>query len=117
MSESTEQQALLQWAEIYTNRFPELSLLHAIPNGGQRHISTAVRLKKEGVKAGVPDIFFPVSRWTFHGLYIEMKDRKSGTTSDTQKDWIKKLSNEGYAVHICHGWEAARDTILWYLNK
>jgi hypothetical protein len=31
----------------------------AIPNGGQRSISTAARLKAEGVCAGVPDLFIP----------------------------------------------------------
>jgi len=116
MSESQEQQALFQWAAYNELNIPELYLLHAIPNGGKRHITTAVRLKKEGVKSGVPDIFLPVANKKYHGLYIEMKDRKSGTTSDNQKIWIDNLYAQGYDVHVCHGWEAARDTILWYLE-
>ena len=34
MSESTEQQALFEWAAIYARETPELDLLYAIPNQG-----------------------------------------------------------------------------------
>lgn len=116
MSESTEQQALFQWASYNEAKHPELKLLYHIPNGGKRYKATAVRLKKEGLKAGVPDVFLSVARKNYHGLYIEMKDRKSGTTSDSQKEWIENLHQQGYDVHVCHGWEVAKDTILWYLK-
>jgi len=33
------------------------------------------RFKREGVLAGVSDIFVPVARGEFHGLYIEMKSQ------------------------------------------
>jgi len=49
MSESTEQQALFEWAEFAAKKTPELKLLFAVPNGGKRNITTAARLKKEGV--------------------------------------------------------------------
>lgn len=35
-------------------------LMFAILNGGHRHKKTAVDLKAEGVKAGVPDMFIAV---------------------------------------------------------
>ena len=55
-SESQEQKALFQWAGLAEQKYPELKLLHHIPNGGIRDIRTAANLKKEGVKRGVPDI-------------------------------------------------------------
>lgn len=73
MSETLEQQALFQWAAYNETIIPELKLLHAIPNGGKRYKATAVRLKKEGVRSGVPDVFLPVARHDKHGLYVEMK--------------------------------------------
>ena len=54
--EHVEQAALFRWAEFARARLPELTLLHAIPNGGHRHKATAARLKAEGVKRGVPDL-------------------------------------------------------------
>jgi hypothetical protein len=49
MSESAEQIALFQWANLSLKKHPELALLYHIPNGGLRNVVVAVRLKKEGV--------------------------------------------------------------------
>lgn len=114
--ESQEQCALIEWAEIQSRTYPELKLLHHIPNGGKRNIATAARLKKEGVKAGVPDLFLPAPKGKWHGLYIEMKAPK-GTVSEKQKWWIKALRKQGYAVAICYGWEVAKDIITCYLES
>ena len=62
MSEHQEQKALIQWARLNQQRFPELDLLFAIPNGGLRNIRVARKLKSEGVKPGVSDLFLPVAR-------------------------------------------------------
>ena len=80
ISESVEQIHLFQWARMQSCTMPELNLLFHIPNGGKRNITTAKRLKAEGVKAGVPDLFLPVSRGGFFGLFIEMKVGKNKTT-------------------------------------
>ena len=45
--------------------------LFAIPNGGARHIGTAIKLKSEGVTAGVSDLFLMIPSGQKHG------DRKS----------------------------------------
>ena len=113
--ESAEQQALFQWAAYNTGRLPELSLLYHVPNGGKRDVITAARLKAEGVKAGIPDLFLPVSRKGFHGLYVEMK-AKGGRLSDYQKKWIKELEHQGYLVLVCYGWQEASKEIQEYLE-
>ena len=66
--EAEHQAALFRWASLVSLRLPELRLLFAVPNGGHRHRAVAARLKDEGVKAGVPDLFLPVPRGAFHGL-------------------------------------------------
>ena len=38
---------------------PACRWLHAIPNGGNRSAVTGARLKAEGVKRGIPDLFLP----------------------------------------------------------
>lgn len=114
-SESEEQQALFQWAEMMKKRFPELSLLYHIPNGGARSKGTAGRLKAEGVKSGVPDVCLPVARGKYHGLYIEMK---VGNNKPTQNQiiWIDALINQGYQAKVCYGWQEASNVIERYLR-
>lgn len=97
------------------SRWPELRLLHAIPNGGKRDIRTAAMLKAEGVKPGVPDICLPVPRGGKHGLYIELKRRKGGTVSEAQQAWIRALVAQGFVCAVCHGAEEAKNEILAYM--
>lgn len=116
-TESAEQIALFQWAAWSEGAMPELILLYHIPNGGYRNKATAGRLRAEGVKAGVPDLCLPVSRHGFHGLYIELKRRRGGDTTDNQEEWIAALERQGYKAKVCHGWEMAAQTITEYLKK
>ena len=113
--ESNEQQALFVWAKLMQAQYPELSLLHAIGNGGKRNLIEAVRMKREGVKAGVSDIFLPVARGEFHGLYIELKV-KGGKTSHSQEWWIEETTKQGYLAVVCYGWVEASEVIKRYLE-
>lgn len=115
-SESTEQIYLFLWAAYSTASMPELDLMYHIPNGGKRNITTAKRLKAEGVKAGVPDICLPVARGYYHGLYIELKAGRNKTT-ENQNKWIKSLREQGYYVQVCYGWEEASKVIVEYLKQ
>ena len=116
-TESDEQQSLFKWAKLSEGLYPDLKLLHAIPNGGLRNKVTAARLQREGVKPGVPDICLPMPRGDFKGLYIEMKRIRGGTVSQEQIQWIMGLRMNGYCAEICKGWEKAKDLILWYLGQ
>jgi hypothetical protein len=114
-SESEEQIALFQWAGIMQARFPALALLHHIPNGGQRARTTAVRLKAEGVKAGVPDVSLPIPKGVYHGLYVEMKAGKNKPTA-YQLWWLERLAANGYHTYTAYGWREAADVITRYLE-
>ncbi len=115
-SESDEQICLFEWAEVMQGQIPELRLLFHIPNGGYRNKVTAARMKAEGVKAGVPDLFLPVARKGAHGLFIEMKKRKGGKVREEQYVWGKALQFEGYQFNVCFGADEARRTICEYLE-
>ena len=115
MSEHEEQKALFAWARLATKNHPELSLLHAIPNGGHRDIRVARKLKAEGVKPGVPDMCLPVARGDYHGLYIELK-KSGGRPSDNQKTWLSDLNAQGYKAVIAYGWVDAKTIIEEYLK-
>ena len=75
MTEAQEQKAIFDWSRQPTVRgqYPELKLLHHIPNGGKRDAIEAKHLKAQGVKKGVPDLCLPVARGPYHGAYIELK--------------------------------------------
>lgn len=113
--EEIEQTYLFQWAYFMESRFPKLRLMFHVPNGGKRNLSEAKRLKAAGVKSGVPDIFLPVARGKWFGLFIEMKYGKN-TPTKNQKEWIDDLKEEGYRVEVCYGWEQASKIIEEYLS-
>lgn len=113
--EAEEQMKLFRWVDLVIGHYPELGLLHHIPNGGSRNELEAVNLKRQGVRAGVPDLCLPVARGKYHGLYIEMKAGKNKPT-EKQLEWIEALRGQGYAVSICWGFDAARMEIEKYLN-
>lgn len=122
-SEHDEQKELFAWAELTRGKHPELGLMFAIPNfSGRMGKLTAIhgaKLKAEGRKKGVPDVFLPVSRGDRHGLFIELK-KADGVPSDipsVQRDWHNALYREGYTVNVCFGFEQARDAILNYLKE
>lgn len=65
---------------LFGRLYPTVRIL-AIPNGTRANIRAAIKAKKEGVSAGVPDLYIPA--WK---LWVEMKRRKGSTTSAEQKN-------------------------------
>lgn len=78
-------------------------------------MTEAKRFKAEGVRAGVPDLFLPVARGGYHGLFIEMKrpDHKN-KPSKAQNEWQQFLTKQGYLSVVCYGYEEAIQTIQRY---
>jgi len=118
------QSALFAWAQLQIGQHPELGLMFAIPNGGKREkrqdkkgrwfSPTAQKLKREGVKRGIPDIFLPCARGGSNGLFIEMK-AADGRVSPEQDAVHKLLREEGYAVAVCYSLDSAIMLLTWYL--
>lgn len=113
--EHNAQVALFRWAALEQRRMPELALMFAVPNGGNRNIITALKLKAEGVKAGVPDIFLPCARSPYNGIFIEMK-AKGRNPRGNQLWWHNRLAEQGYYVAVCYGFDQACYEIENYLK-
>ena len=111
MSEHLEQKAFFTWLDF--QNFKGIELAHAIPNGGARHPAVAAKLKAEGVKAGVPDVAWPVARGGFIGLAIEFKHGDGNPTKE-QRARIDKLQQEGWCVCVCWSWVAAARVLKGY---
>lgn len=97
-SESDSQIAFLQWW-----RAQGWPLIWHTPNGGSRGAREAARLKREGVVAGVPDLFCPEWR-----LFIEFK-REDGRLSADQKVLLEYLGSVGYQCLVVYGLTDAKE--------
>ena len=113
--EHHQQVLFFKWAAWKESATPALRNLFAVPNGGQRHLLVAQKLKAEGVRAGVPDIFLACPSGGKHGLFIEMKS-EDGKLNDRQKEWQARLEQAGYAWRLCRSMQEAVDTVEKYLE-
>ena len=125
-SEDGHQMAVFCWAADNCGQYPALKWLHAIPNGGSRHIVEAGKMVAAGLRSGVWDIFLPCpiqTEWAvqYAGLYIEMKEpkrrkHKNGGLSDDQVEFGGYARVAGYYTAVCYTWEEARDILIKYLE-
>lgn len=90
--------------------------LFAVPNGGQRNIQTAARLKAEGVTSGVADLLLLVARHGFHGLCIEVKTIV-GRQSENQKNWQRIIEAQGYRYEIVRSLDDFASLVRCYLGE
>lgn len=113
-SEHDLQTACVNWFRMQYREYA--NLLIAIPNGGQRDVRVARKLKAEGVVAGVPDLFLAVARGQSHGLWIEMKNGKAGRVSEHQHYMLDALARQGYKGVVCRTFEEFMKEINEYLT-
>ena len=111
-TEHEEQCRVIEWC----NQHPVAKHIFAIPNGSYKSAASAAKFKREGLRSGVPDLFLPVARHGFHGLFVEMKRTKGSVTSKEQLAWIEFLSQQGFACLVCKGADAAIQIIEGYLS-
>ena len=75
----------------------------AVPNGGNRNVVTAKKLKAEGVKSGVPDITL-IHDGIYYGLEVKKPktDTPKGYLSDSQKTMIRSIEKAGGEVAVVY---------------
>ena len=114
-TEDQEQAALVRW---FQEKYPSLkNRLFAIPNGAHKSKQAASRFMATGLRAGVPDLFLPVPRGQYHGLFIELKRVTGGVVSARQRDWLDYLNSVGYLAVVCRGFDRAKDVITDYMGE
>lgn len=113
-SELSLQGLCYQWA---FNTHPIVrGILHHIPNGGKRTKQEAAQLKASGVVSGVLDLFLPLVRRGYVGLYIEMKLPGEKLRTE-QLGFAAKVAENGYGVYRCDSFDGFRKIIEWYLGE
>lgn len=113
-TEHEEQTALITRLRL---ALPELeSMLTAVPNGGDRNVLVAAKLRKEGVKKGYPDLLIDLPRGPYHGARIEMKrvNAPPSAVKADQAEWIEALAAVGYFALVCRGQDEAFAALHWY---
>jgi hypothetical protein len=113
--EAAEQENVIKWARDNEKTYPFLWMLHSSLNGVKLSKMQAGKAKASGMLSGVPDLFLPVPRGSFCGLYIEMKSAK-GRISSEQSKFLQAASDFGYACFICYSAVDAIDKIKGYYN-
>jgi hypothetical protein len=112
--EHLAQTLLIKWFRL---QYPLMAkCLFAIPNGGARHIGTAIKLKAEGVTAGVSDLFLMIPNNGKHGLFLEMK-QKDGKLQQNQIDFLNLAESMGYGAEVAYGFEEGQKIIQKYLQE
>ncbi len=122
-SEHQIQCAIAEWAKNTNTRYGKNKIgdfLLAIPNGGNRSITEALRLKKEGVKSGVSDLFLCIPVINnyedhSHGLWIEVKSKK-GRLSKEQIEWMDLMKSQHYEAVVVKSVDEGIDAIKCYLG-
>lgn len=122
--EDKEQKAFFSWCRDINiiSKYPELRFIHSSQSGMKfKNALAGARAKATGMLAGVPDIFLPVMRGGFGGLYIEMKRPKVGSASKgvlstSQKEFIEYATSAGYAVKVCYGAKEAIEAVVDYMQ-
>lgn len=107
--ETDEQITVVEWCEAM--RIP---VAH-IPNEGKRSPVAGRIMKRMGLRKGFPDLFVPLPKGGFHGLFVEMK-AEGGETTKEQEEWLSLLNANGYAVCVAHGATAAIEKIRKYVR-
>jgi hypothetical protein len=92
----------LTWLEKY----PMLNMLHCSLNGVKLSKTQAGIAKAQGMLSGVPDLFLPVPKNGYHGLFIEMK-YGSNKVTENQEKFLQNAANVGYAVSVCYSAQEA----------
>lgn len=98
-----------------------------VPNEGhgKRGRGGAIRgaiLRAEGLKSGVPDvlIFTPPKKSPdgedVHrsGLALELKREKGGRLSESQRTWLNRLNESGWATAVANGFDEAIKVLRSY---
>lgn len=134
MSESTEQQHIVYW---FRAQYPD-RIIYANPNSTwlpmyntKYKMAYLAKRKREGLLAGVSDLFIPVrargngftnignAGWdTYAGLFVEMKNVGETWLSvrPEQRAFIRDMQLAGYCATWAAGFDVAKPIIEKYMQ-
>ncbi len=106
--QAPEEQLQMATVKFLRHALDANAMFFAVPNGGLRSRTEAMRFKATGTIAGMPDLFVIFSGKT---LGIELKAPK-GRLSDAQINCHAKLMSAGVRVGVCRSLEEVVSELL-----
>lgn len=107
------QSAAFRW---FRSQFPHMRHnLFAIPNAGRRSEREGAYMKEEGLLPGVADVALMFPNKSYHACFFEFKT-KTGRQSDSQKEWQKKIIQDGFKYVVIRSVEEFVNEVYRYLN-
>jgi len=85
-----------------------------VANERRTSIQSGVRLKKKGVKSGVPDVLIFNPNCHYSGLAIELKI-KPNKVSANQKVWLESLKPMRWRTEVCYSLDEVIELVEFYL--
>lgn len=82
---------------------------------GRAYSPLGTKLKRKGVKSGVPDVIIFEPRGIYHALMIEIKVGNNKTTPN-QKKWIAELNKRNYLCKVSYSLDESMDIVKKYLS-
>ena len=116
--ESAHQAQVIDWSRwaYKTGKYPMLNMLHCSLNGVKLSGTQAKIAKGQGMLSGVPDLFLPVPKNGYHGLFIEMKSEK-GRVTENQHWFLTNADSLGYKTAVCYSAKEAISAIEAYYSQ
>lgn len=113
LTEDQIQESIFNWLALAGIEGAEF--IHAIPNGGLRHIGVAMKLKRTGVKKGVLDIAWNKRTSLYTGFDCEIK-RPGNRLSEDQKKYGDWCLSQGRYVCLCYSLEEFQAHLMQFLE-
>ena len=112
------QAGCVKWFRYQYSEYKDL--LFAIPNGlpifdKELRVKIYNRLNREGLKAGVPDLFLALPRGIYHGAFIEIKYDSDGLRKK-QVDMICALEQQNYKCVVVRSLDEFIEQINEYMR-
>ena len=75
-----------------------------------------LRLKKKGVKRGVPDVLIFEPKGIYYGLAIELKIKPNKPTNN-QLEWLQSLSDRNWKSYCAYNIDEVIEIVEKYINQ
>jgi len=109
-----EDNLLLSVASYLRLQYPAVLFCH-IANERKTSIQQGAKLKRLGVRAGMPDILIFQPNKTYSGLAIELKIKPNRPTKN-QLEVLTMLSNNNWNTAVCYSFDEAKNLIDKHLK-
>ena len=106
------QEQCVTWFRL---KYPK-KIIFSIPNGGSRRLLEAVRLKRQGVLKGVPDLLIPEPVEPYCGMFIELKVKPNKPTKE-QTEFLQNMAKKGYMAGVCYTFERFQEVVDFYFLR